>query len=273
MNSSSFFAIAIGGNDLLGLTVLASCLVWPVAALWFYKFLHWSIQGDLDWLVGLPALVSTLLLAASVTWVKHPIYSPFIAMGMFVALVALPFVTRAMNTHAHRSIDRDQLTRAVRVASQSTSKAPRMRIATELYQAGHGDWAVALAEQALPEMPAHMFPHEHGMFNAWKQIGHSADRAMPLSCLACGRRNGPEDVVCAGCGHTYLVDHATGGGGSGTVVGRKMIGLWCVAMLLLVGIPSAAAFLENEMALAIVIGVLVAVAGWVSWRSFSEKSN
>lgn len=268
MNLSSFLAFSIGGYDMLGIVVIASCLVWPIAVIWFFKFMHWTIQGDLDWTIGLPALVVTILMAGAVTWLRHPIFSPLIAVGMLVALVAMPFVNKLMSSQLHKSIDRQLMMRSVRVACTSSSKAPMMGIATAMYQAGYGDWAVALADQALEEMPELMFPHEHGMARAWRQMGYTADRATALTCLQCGRRNGPQNVVCSGCTHPYLVDHATGSSGANTTLGRKLIGMWCVVMLLLVGIPSAAAFLENQMTLAIVIGVLVAVAGWISWRAF-----
>lgn len=253
--------------DLFSIQVVASCLVWPVVAVWFFMFMHWTIQGDLDWSIGIPALFATLLLGASVTWIRDPIYSPIIGLALLLALIALPFVMKAMDFHILKRIDRDQIHRAIDIAQQSRSKAPLMRLATQMYESDYGNWAVAFAEQALPEMPQSMFPHEHAMYDAWKQMGYSSGRAEPLICTQCSRTNGPQNIVCAHCGHEYLVDYVTGTGSIDRVMGRRLIGAWCMAMLLLVGIPASAAYIENKLVFATVIGVLIALAGWVFSRS------
>lgn len=224
---------------------VSGCVVWIPVVLLVLRFISWGIQGDLDAAYALTGIFVAIGLGIVAVEPPAPFVSPLIFLSLFGALIALPFAGVAVRRRDMNLLQREDMERAYATLGLSPQNpSAKFRLAQCLYTQGMIGSALALAENALTQMPVSTFANEHKQLAAWKRYRASQKQLEIPPCPACGFRNAPESYSCQRCAQPHLM-LAAHGVTKATGVTGKVVGIWLLATLFLVGIPitvSATAF-------------------------------
>ena len=130
------------------------------------------------------------------------------------------------------------------------------RLAEVLWHRGFGGHAVGVAQSVMPKMDPHLFREEHQSVEQWKhQLGPNFF-PKPVRCLQCGLMNQPGSHLCERCKAPYLLLSARTAW-LGPSIGRRILGAWIIALVLVVGIPTTASMgLPTPMVVLLVLAEL-----------------
>lgn len=217
------------------------------------------IQGDVEFLWGI--LGCSLAVGLGVITMVPPRaeLTPFLFSAVVTTTVVFPFVRSALN---RRSLDLIDIEAAEDVYEmlklKPDNQGARLRLARLLFQRNLRRSAIALAEDALSQLPKGAFYEEQRMLAGWKRSANLVHEPDTLPCLECAHRNPVHLMECERCGSEILLDHIRGRW-VGRGLARKLLCGWAAMMLVLVGIPLATMLLPREGAAIVAIALLFAI--------------
>jgi hypothetical protein len=236
---------------------MTGCLVWIPVAIWILGLIQWMVMDEIDVLSGLLGIAAALMLAMAPLLGVPREYTPLLFMAAVGTIVMFPFVRAGMNRRELASIDIEAMARAYEaLAERPNNVAAMFKLARLAYAKGMPAHAIAIAENAVANMPKQHFMEEHRMVAQWKKAMPPGAVARSLACVDCGVPVAPGPVHCPRCGAPFLLDHV-GGRIVGRGMGRKLLAAWVAMIALLLGIPMAAA-LPPAAAVAAILTMLVA---------------
>ncbi len=235
--------------------LLASGAVWVLLSFWILGLFQWAIQGDIDFLSALAGICVAIGLGIAAMLARDAYMAPLILLGVVITMCAFPLVRSSLNKRALGQIDVDTIERAYEVLAQKPGNAPiKFKLAKTIYHKGMPAHALALAEEAILQMPEAMFPEEHRILKGWRHY-QKASGQTALGCLDCGAPCQPGYTHCLQCGAPFLLDHARGAW-VGKGLARKFVSAWIAIMVAVVGIPFVAGTLSAGAAIPVIIGLM-----------------
>ncbi len=250
----------------------SGCLVWVPVAVMVISLVNWMIMSDIDVGSGLIGITVSLLIGFFAINPPDPLLPPLFFIAAVAMLVLAPVTRIAVNRSALSALEVEAIGRAYELlAAKPDNFGAKLRLARSLYNKGIRAHALAIADEALADVPERMFPEEHRMLNQWKESEAGHDAQVRIRCFECGIPNYPGTVFCTKCGAPYLLDFAQGRWVKSSTV-RRVIAGWLAAMLALVGIPTAAVSLPPVVSIVVIL-VLVAAGLFMLTSGFRETSE
>jgi hypothetical protein len=253
-------------------SLLAGCFIWVPIGIWVLSLVHWAVQGDVDVLSALFGIFVGIGLGMTALLAKEPYMAPLILTAVILTMAAFPAVRASLNKRALDQIDMESIERAYAVLERTPTNAPaKFKLARTIYNKGMPGQALALAEEAISQMPEAVFPEENRILKSWRHYRLDASQLAPLSCLECGHTNQVGTTHCRQCRAPYLLHHARGAW-VGRALAKKFIAAWTSIILALVGIPLAAGSLPPGASIPVILG-LMALAVFVIFATFGTKKG
>ncbi len=235
---------------------VAGCAIWVPIAIWVVALVQWAVQGDVDVLSALAGIAIGMGLGMTALLAKEPYMAPLILTAVIITMVAFPVVRSSLNKRALDQIDIEGIERAYEMLKQTRNNATAVfKLARTIYNKGLAAHSLALAENAIQQMPEATFPEEHRILKSWRHYRMPPGQGA-LNCLECGILNQPGLIHCQKCGAPFLLDHARGAW-IGRGMARKFIAAWIGIMVALVGIPFAAGSLPAGASIPVIVGLMV----------------
>jgi hypothetical protein len=251
-----------------------ACVAWIAITVWIVSLIGWMIQGEVDALFGLVGITIAIMLGYFSFMPPTEALRPFTALAVIITVVVFPFLRQALNQRALVALDAE----AMETAYEQLQRKPdnhlmRFKIGKLLYEAGHIPSGLAVAADALRNMPESVFNEEHRMYSRWRRLNSHVNVSQPTPCINCGHPNALTSIHCERCGHPYLIDMI-----SGRWVGRdfakKLIAGWIAGVFALAGIPLASQLpplAAIGAILTIMTGAIVLI--WMAFRSTGDKKH
>lgn len=236
-------------------SLLASGVVWILLSFWILGLFQWAVQGDIDFLSALAGICVGIGLGIAAMLAREPYIPPLILIAVTLTMCAFPIVRSSLHKRALAQIDVDAIERAYETLAYKPGNAPvKFKLAKTIYHKGLPAHALALAEEAIQQMPEALFPEEHRILKGWRHYRTPPGQGA-ISCLDCGSLCQPGYTHCLHCGAPFLLDHARGAW-IGKGLARKFVLAWIAIMVALVGIPLVAGTLPAAAAIAVIIGLM-----------------
>jgi uncharacterized OB-fold protein len=250
----------------------SGCLVWIPVAVMVVSLVHWMIMGEIEAGSGIVGITAALLLGFFTLNPPSPLLAPLFLLASVATLILAPITRFWMNRSALSALEVEAIGRAYELlATNPDNFGAKVRLARSLHNKGITAHAIAIAEQALANVPERLFADEHRLLTQWKHQARPGDSPVRIRCVECGVPNFPGTLFCTSCGAPFLLDFAQGKWMRSSTVRRAVAG-WLVAILALVGIPTAAVALPPVPAV-IAIVVLLVVGVWMLLGAFREPST
>lgn len=217
-------------------------LVWIPVAAWVVAMVQWMVIGDIDALFGVPSIIVAFGLGALTNHPPDPRLSPVFFGGVVITVMVFPAIQRGLQKREMARIDIEKMEDLYEnLGFRPDNFSALFRLSEVLWYRGYHGHAVGLADSALHRMDPSLFKEEHDAVSRWKhQLGPNF-LPKPVRCLQCGLMNQPGSHLCERCKAPYLLLSARTAW-LGPSIGRRILGGWIVALVILVGIPTTASF-------------------------------
>lgn len=233
---------------------IAGCAVWVPIGIWVLGLIQWAIQGDIDFLSALAGICVGIGLGATALLSKEPYMAPLILVAVVITMLAFPAVRSSLNKRALAQIDVEAIDRAYEALSMRPGNAAaKFKLAKAVYGKGMPAHAIALAEDAIQQMPEAIFPEEHRILKNWRHYRVPAGQG-DLSCLECNYMCTTGQTHCQRCGAPFLLEHAKGAW-VGKGLARKFIAAWVSIVVAIVGIPYVAGAFPPMASIPVILGL------------------
>lgn len=257
--------------------MLSGGLSWVAAipvAIWIFTFISWSIMGDIEPIVGVLGTGAAFALLYALHAAPTPLFAVLGTVVLYGTVIAIPISRRHLSKRRFAEMDVEQIESAYRMLSvKPDNPAAKYRMAEGLYARGCLWQAVAIAEDALEQLPELGFEAERRAVGGWRRAAEARNQVSSLPCLQCGHVNQPESVYCGRCRSSYLVEHARGRWLSRSL-GRKLLAAWVVGLVVFVGVPYVASEPQITSGGQIVIIIAeVALCAFVLVRAFRKGAD
>ena len=251
--------------------LLAGLVAWIIVIAWVMSLIHRMIMNEVDFLSGVIGIGVAMGLGVMSISPTVPILQPISIGALYLSGIFVPLAQIAYNRHEIKDIDIDGVQKAYEgFVLRPNNPASKIRLARHLYTLGVRGHAYVLAESALDDLPRRYFPDEHRMMAQWRQRPPPESEFAPIRCVECGFDNPAGNVHCARCGSRFLLDRVKGRFVSGDF-GKKLVAIWILMMLALVGLPVAASLGGLGGLCAIV--VIAAMAVGAAIKAFSSEKG
>ncbi|MCW5938501.1 MAG: hypothetical protein KF884_06875 [Fimbriimonadaceae bacterium] len=232
------------------MAVLAGCFIWVLVVAWVLSAIGWIVTGEIDALTGIVVLGLAIGLGMVTIAPPVPGLGVWIFLGAVVTTLMFPFVRKAMTRRAMMEIDLEQIQRLCEGLKTNPGNTGALwRLAQLTYHMGLQGQAFKIAETAVDQMPRKLFPAEHREFDQWKAaVRPSVIR--PAHCIGCSIPLTAGTVWCPSCGRAHILDLARGRW-FGPNTANKLIGVWALALIALVGLPLAGSLASVSVPLAV----------------------
>lgn len=252
------------------MVLVIGCAVWIPLAFWIVGLTHWMIQGDVEFWWGVIGIMVGVGLGVVTMFPPHPLMGYFTFGAVIVTVLFVQPLRAAFNRRALDAIDIEAAEDAYHMLiNRPDNRIARFKLAKLLYQRGMRASAIAFAQQALANAAGAGFEEESRTLSTWlryAQRGPSLETS--LVCLECGTDNSVNELHCRECGASYLIDHLRGRW-IGIRLARRLLAIWLVAMLIVVGVPMAILSLAKPLAAVALVSIAVfsALAILLGFRS------
>ncbi len=222
------------------LVFMLGCVVFIPAAVWTLSMVHWMVNGDIEAVYGVPAILVVLALAMVTIKPPDPVVSPFAFLGIVGAVVVYPALRKALEGRAHAHIDLELISGAYDLLDAKPDNiGPRIRMAEVVAARGMYAAAVRLVEPCVPLMTLPAFGGELKELAGWKAMAHGPNAYDAVTCPSCGVKNDPGELYCRRCQGRVVLDHARISW-LGPTISHRLVSAWVVGTLAVVGIPAVA---------------------------------
>lgn len=231
-------------------------------------FVHWTVMGDVEPLLGGAGVVGGLLLgaAAMVTDVGGLRVAIFLTMTLTV--IGYPFVQRRVQDNQRRRVVYERMEAAYANLLRSPDHAgAAFTVAQLLVVEGHPERGVAVAEAALRGKPHHGFAEEFRLLNVWRRfLPPDAPEPSPTLCPACRRPHDASVLICTACRSPLYLSWVEEGTPAESLQ-RRLSTAWLVAVVVALGCPAAVSLLPPLAAMGVILALLIGGAVLL-WRAF-----
>jgi hypothetical protein len=252
------------------LAFAVGCVAFIPMAFWIVMVVRWTIQGELDGLTGFFACAAGFMLGFFAINPPVPVLGPVSMLVMLSTMAAYPFARAALAQREISQMDTEQIAGAYERLEVSPNDGPaRIRLARALVAKGFLGHAIGVLDQALRGLPPQFYREEARLLQRWQREARDPKVYDPMPCVRCSTNNAPGEVFCTKCGAPFLLDNA-----KGLVVApdhlRRVLAFWLIAVILIAGLPAAAAALPPLLAVAAIVGML-GLAGFVAYRTLRTR--
>jgi len=230
-------------------------LVWIPIGAWVIAMVQWMVIGDIDPMFGCGSIFVAFVLGALTVHPPDPRLSPVFFSGVVITVITFPAIQRSLQRREMARIDIEKiedLYENLRFRPDNYSAV--FRLSEILWHRGFHGHAVGLATSVLPKMDPELFREEHQAVDRWRHQLGANFFPKPVRCLQCGLMNQPGSHLCERCQAPYLLLSARTAW-LGPSIGRRILGAWIVAIVILVGIPAT-----SQMQLPIPVIILLVLA-------------
>lgn len=229
----------------------AGCFAWIIVLAWVMMLIHRMIMQDVDFLTGTISIGLVFGLGLMSIHAPKPYLQPLSIGLLYSSGIMLPIIRGFYNRREVRNSDVE----GVKIGYEGLVLRPNnptamIRIARHLYNLNVRGHAMALAENALPNLPRQYFPDEYRMVEQWRQHPPPQEAFAPIACADCSYPNPAGTTHCAHCGARFLLDKVRGKS-LPTGFARRVLAGWIAMMLAIGGIPLAAS-LGGALAVAVI---------------------
>lgn len=236
---------------------IVGCAVWLPLGFWVVSIVGWMIQGELDAIAGLIAIVAAFVLGYYTMMPPLPWMGPVFFVGAVSLLGLYPAARAAFEQRALVKIDIETIEKCyLAIRERPNNVGAYLRLARTLYARGLKGQAVSIAESVIKGLPRVGFEEEMRQVRQWKQLT-KPDDFIPIECIECGVSNDPVRIFCRRCGSDYLADYAKGRWISRRSA-RKLVLGWAIGMMALLGVPLSMETFSGTAGYLTAIGVLLA---------------
>lgn len=258
------------------LGIVAGCLVWIVVALWVYSSVSWMIMGEIDVLLGIPAIFGAFALGYYTNNPPKPELGPLFFIAMLLMTIAYPVMVIAGRKWGSFQWEIQRAERAVeKLRLNNREPGALMVLAHILYDRGMPEHALGLAENAVQRLDPQFFRLEYQTVHSWRVHLANANLQRELECPSCRAMNKPGEVFCYRCGEPYLLYRLKLVWVNPDIL-KKLLGGWLAFSLLLVAIPATAASpmpIEAKIVLILLELGLAVFAVLRAFLRFSDNSS
>jgi hypothetical protein len=250
-----------------------ACISWAAIAVWVVSLIGWMVQGEVDVLFGFVGIAVAFVLGYFSFMPPMEILRPYTAISVVGTVIVFPFLRQALNQRALVALDVEAMENAYEMLLQRPDNhLQRFKLARLMYDRGHVEPALAVAAEALSNMPEKLFTDEHRMMGRWRRQNPQANLAKPVGCIDCGHQNPPQAIRCERCGQPHLLEIARGRW-VGRQFAKKLIAGWAAGILGLAGMPLASQLPPIPAILTMVaIMVVSVVVIWMAFRASGVKA-
>ncbi|MBS1708855.1 MAG: hypothetical protein JSS65_09065 [Armatimonadetes bacterium] len=247
------------------------CLVWVPVCVWTVSMVGWLVNGDIEVVYGVPALLVVLAMGFLTTRPPDPALSPFLFVGVLGTVVMYPVVRKSLEGRAHVKIDLELLSGAyATLESKPDTMGPRIRMAEIVAARGMYATAVKLMEPIVATMTPSIFSGELKSYASWQAMVWDANAYAPVACPACGVRNQPGELYCQRCQGQFVLDRARVAW-LGAGISRRLLSAWMFGSLVVVGIPVVAQAGLPPLLTGLLVVAMMAGGIVVLVRAFGER--
>lgn len=260
-------------NDLMQSGVLSCVAAIPIG-IWVFSLISWSIMGDIDPLFGALGIGVAFALLYALHTSPTPLFAVLGTVALIGTVIIMPVMRRHLSKRRFAEMDVEQIESAYRMLSvKPNNPSAKYRMAEGLYARGYLWQAVAIAEDALEDLPDRGFEAERKAVGRWRHAAEATNQVSLLPCLQCGHANQPEAVYCAKCRSSYLAEYARGRWLSRSL-GRKLLAAWICGLVVFVGVPYVVSSpqMSNAGRIAIIF-CEVALCAFVMIRAFGKGAD
>jgi hypothetical protein len=250
-----------------------ACISWAAIAVWVLSLIGWMIQGEVDVLFGFIGITVAFVLGYFSLMPPLESLRPYTAISVVGTVVVFPFLRQALNQRALVALDVEAMENAYEMLRQKPDNhMQRFKLARLMYDRGHIEPALAVAAEALSNMPEKLFNDEHRMVARWRRQNPQANLSRLVGCIDCGHQNPASAIRCERCGQPHLLEIARGRW-VGRQFAKKLIAGWAAGILGLAGIPLASQLPPIPAILTMVLIMAIAIAMiWMAFRASGEKA-
>lgn len=249
---------------------LSGCLIWIPICAWVYTFISWMIQGEIDFLLGLAGIGAGFGLGMFALHPPRPDLPPYILLATVAMMVLFPTARSIHHRQMASKLEIESMKRAYsQLSFRPDNVGAKFRIAHALYKKGAHQVAMAVAEEALRNMPKKLFEEEERTLAQWKRAAGNSPEAKRISCVSCGKSNDAHCIFCQGCGAPILLDYARGTW-INPGAARKIFAGWLVSISLLAVIPFLLLNVRSPDRY-VLVGLTVLINGALLWFAFALK--
>ena len=241
-----------------------------------FVVVHWMLEGALELLHGIAAIVLILLVVLVTIMSKSNVVAGVVLVGIVTLMAFLPYAVDQLAKAEVRGMDVDKLDRVHReISERPENVASYFLIAELVYGFGLHGHAVAITERTLERLSTAVDPIKNQsmreVFRAEESRCHEwrrklVDRAAfrPVACPRCGHRNEPGTIACGQCQGPFLLDLARRIDPRPRVRSKLVFG-WALVALFFTATVYGWSQYEGTMRLVVLGGGLVVVAGAFTW--------
>lgn len=249
-----------------------ACIAFIPMAVWMIMVIGWTVQGDLDPTSGILACFAGLTLGYFAINPPVPSLGPLFLLVMLSTMIAYPMARAALNQRELSQMDIEQIEIAYEKLKLNPNDGPtRIRLAKAILTKGLLGQAIGVMDTALRGLPPQFYRDEARLLQRWQKEVRDPKAYDPMPCVRCGAKNPNGEVFCSKCQAPFLLDHA-----KGRIVApdalRRVMAFWLIAVILIAGLPTAAAALPPSLAILVIV-LLVGLAAYVAVRTLKTTSN
>lgn len=242
------------------------CLLFLGYPLFFIYLMNRSVMGEIGCVTAI-LMAFTVIYLLGVIWKIEDTRVHYLAVaGVLTLFVALPVLERVLDKIDAKAMEGEQISicyQQIRMNPQNAMAA--FRLAKILWDRGDKEVGVAIAQQALPHLPAGAFREEHKMYHFWLSKVDITN-LREIHCAACGASVPPSALICPRCLGSVHLDRARSSSVLYNRRTQKIITIWSSLLLVLFLIPMMGQF-PPVITIPVVIALL-SIAVWAVVSAF-----
>lgn len=246
---------------------LLGCFILLPVGIWCVLMVGWMIQGDLEAIVGFPAILLMVMLAYWTSTSPNTALTWLIFLSVTLSCVLYPVFQRIFEKHEVRSLDVEQVLEAMALLEmQPTNYLRRANLADLLQHLGQRELALGQLRAAVEQAPKTVLHDERRKIRIWEQyLGPSPERVV---CGRCKREPELGELRCNHCQFEYVSARISAGTLHHKGFRRTFVS-WMTGLLVLLGIFAIPSF--GPTATIVGVPLLLLFGGFMVFRAFQTK--
>lgn len=245
-----------------------SLVVWIPVGIWCAMVVGWMIHGEMDALIGIPGIATSLALGVATVNPPDRELGPiffFCAVSLLALWPVMQFGGRSRVEVLGRL---DEMERAYdRLDQKRTDAGALFKLASACWRFNWLGAAILMGEEACKELDTVAFREQHKLLAQWKALPPYPGVMDPIICPACKMENGPGIPYCPRCGERQYYSLALAFAKPNQATYR-IVGAWIAAILLLVFLPVVALSAWPPVPKGLAMAGAILVGGFILVRAF-----
>ena len=243
-------------------SMIFGLLCWGPLAIMVYVMISWTVQGDIDPILGFVGAVLCVAVGCVAIAPPNEAIPEIILLGCLATLAGYPIMRSLLDRFQLAQVDVEAIERAyLALGQQPLNPSLRFRLAKLLYARGLVQEAVAVADGVMERLPTQFYQEEHREVHHWRSQIRGA-RKEQFECLNCHESNRRGEVFCQSCGQPLMLALAQGKYVGSQFV-RQMMTIWLGILTLLVSVPLASSYLSPTLSALVIVTMVGLVVYFV----------